>query len=109
MNGDQQKPKKALGSWRLRTVFAVVIVLAALTIFATNQLLTQRFTETTRNRAEVRLALYAASLISELQRNSIVPQLLARDPELIGALEDADYSLSTARLLSFVDEIGAAL
>ncbi|MEJ6477635.1 MAG: ATP-binding protein [Octadecabacter sp.] len=77
-------------------------------IYFTNQLLTKRFTETTRNRAEVRLTLYSANLISELQRNSIVPQLLARDPALIGALNSRDYSLSTQRLLSFVDEIGAA-
>ncbi len=99
---------KRLGNWRLRWVFGIVLVLAAIVIFFTNQVLTQRFTETTRNRAEVRLALYAASMLSELQRNSIVPQLLARDPELIRALDNSDYSLSTARLLSFVDEIGAA-
>ena len=77
-------------------------------IYFTNQLLTKRLTESTRNRAEVRLTLYSANLISELQRNSIVPQLLARDPALIGALNSRDYSLSTQRLLSFVDEIGAA-
>ena len=46
--------------------------------------------------------------MSELQRNSVVPQLLARDPELISALNSQDYSRSTARLMSFVDEIGAA-
>ncbi len=49
-------------------------------------LLTDRFTETTRNRAEVRLALYTGNLLSELQRTSVVPLLLARDPELIEAL-----------------------
>lgn len=108
MNGDETEKSNWLRSWRLRWVLFATISLAGAVIFFTNQILTQRFTETTRNRAEVRLALYAASMLSELQRNSIVPQLLARDPELIGALEDADYSLSTARLLSFVDEIGAA-
>jgi len=73
-----------------------------------NRLLTERFTERTRGGAEVRLALYSANLLSELQRNSIVPQLLARDPALIGALNSEDFTQSTARLLSFVDEIGAA-
>jgi len=33
---------------------------------------------------------------------------VARDPSLIGALNSGDYTQSTARLLSFVDEIGAA-
>ena len=83
-------------------------LLALATVFFTNQFLTQRFTETTRNRAEVRLTIYAGNLVSELQRNSIVPQLLARDPELIRALQSQDFSLSTQRLLSYVEEIGAA-
>jgi len=94
--------------WRVRIAVLLVCVLGLITISATNSLLTQRFTESTNNRAELRLTLYVANLMSELRRNSIVPQLLARDPELIRALDGNDFSLSTARLLSFVDEIGAA-
>tara|TARA_R110002051_G_scaffold25371_7_gene61987 strand:- start:1639 stop:3393 length:1755 start_codon:yes stop_codon:yes gene_type:complete len=94
--------------WYLRIAVMVVCAFAVVSIYITNQLLTERFTETTRNRSELRLTLYVANLMSELQRNSIVPQLLARDPQLIAALDYKDYSLSTARLLSFVDEIGAA-
>jgi len=94
--------------WWLRAG-AMIFVLAALTVvYFTNQLLTERFTEATRNRADVRISLYVGSLVSELQRNSIVPQLLGRDPELIQALQSGDYTQSSARLLSFVDEIGAA-
>ena len=37
-----------------------------------------------------------------------MPQLLARDPSLIGALNSSDYQQSTQRLISFVEEIGAA-
>ena len=86
----------------------LVCAFAFVVIYLSNQYLTQRYTETTRNRSEVRLTLYVANLMSELQRNSIVPQLLARDPQLISALDNKNYSLTTARLLSFVDEIGAA-
>ena len=96
------------GGWRLRAVVIAIATIGALVIYGSNQFLTQRFTESTRNRAEVRLTFYVTSLMAELQRNSIVPQLLSRDPELIDALESRNYSLSTARLLSFVDEIGAA-
>ncbi|MFW2541910.1 sensor histidine kinase [Primorskyibacter sp. 2E107] len=95
-------------SWRVRLALGVLIVAAVATIWTTNTLLTGRFTETTRNRAELRLALYSGNLISELRRNAIVPQLLARDPALIGALNAADYTQSSQRLISFVDEIGAA-
>ena len=84
------------------------MVIAVVTVAVTNNLLTDRFTETTRNRAELRLALYSGNLLSELRRNAIVPQLLARDPTLISALATRDYSLSTQRLISFVEEIGAA-
>lgn len=94
--------------WYLRIAVVLVLLIGAGTVYFSNQLLTQRFTETVRNRAELRLTLYVANLMSELQRNSIVPQLLARDPQLIDALNFKDYSRSTARLLSFVDEIGAA-
>ncbi|MEL6685468.1 MAG: cache domain-containing protein, partial [Pseudomonadota bacterium] len=96
------------GRWYLRLAVLVISLLAVIVIYVSNQFLTQRFTETISNRSEVRLALYVTNLMNELQRNSVVPQLLSRDPELISALEDNNYSQSTARLLSFVDEIGAA-
>ena len=101
------KHNKAM-SWRVRLSLALFLVLAVVTISVTNRLLTDRFTETTRNRAELRLALYSGNLLSELRQNAIVPQLLARDPTLIGALNSGDYSQSTQRLISFVEEIGAA-
>ncbi|CAM4141299.1 sensor histidine kinase [Palleronia rufa] len=94
--------------WALRTGLAAVVFLAVVTVWITNSLLTQRFTESTRNRAEVRLALYSGNLISALQRASVVPLLLSRDPALIGALTSSDYTQTTQRLLSYLDEIGAA-
>lgn len=96
------------GRWGPRLAVLLFCLTALAVVSVTNRLLTERFTETTRNRAEVRLTIYAGNLLSELQRNSIVPQLLSRDPQLITALETADYSQSTLRLLTFVDEIGAA-
>lgn len=95
-------------SWRVRVALGLLLLIAVAVISVTNKLLTDRFTETTRNRAELRIALYGGNLMAELRQNAIVPQLLALDPTLIGALETADYSLSTQRLISFVEEIGAA-
>ena len=106
---DPSDTKSALAvSWRVRLAIGVLMVIAVIVISVTNKLLTDRFTDTTRNRAELRIALYSGNLMAELRQNAIVPQLLARDPSLIKALEDADYSLSTQRLISFVEEIGAA-
>ena len=95
-------------AWRIRTFMIAVIGIAVAVVWWTNQLLTERFTESTRARAEVRLALYSGNILSELQRSQIVPQLLARDPALIGALNSGDYSQSSQRLISYTEEIGAA-
>ncbi|MCC7319377.1 MAG: sensor histidine kinase [Rubellimicrobium sp.] len=99
-------PKLSRLLWRAGLV--LFCVLAVVALVATNRTLTQQFTESTRNRADVRLTLYSGNLVAELQRNSVVPQLLARDPELIRALQSGSFSLSTQRLLSYVEEIGGA-
>ena len=102
------KEPSPISSWRVRMAVGILLALAVTVVSVTNKLLTDRFTDTTRDRAELRLALYSGNLLSELRQNAIVPQLLARDPELIGALNSADYTASTRRLISFVEEIGAA-
>ena len=93
--------------WSVRGLMIVLIALAVAVVWWTNLFLTERFTESTRSRAEVRLALYSGNILSELQRNQIVPQLLARDPTLIGALNSGDFSQSSQRLIEYRDEIGA--
>lgn len=95
-------------SWRVRLALVLLLVVAVATIWVTNKLMTDRFTEATRNRAEQRLLLYGGNLQSELKRNVSIPLFLARDPMLIGALNSSDFSQSTQHLISFVEEIGAA-
>jgi two-component system C4-dicarboxylate transport sensor histidine kinase DctB len=101
-------PGEDRAPWALRAVLLGILALAGVTLYYSNQLLTERFTETTRNRAELRLALYSGNVVSELQRNSVVPLLLAQDPALITALNSGDFSTSSQRLISFREEIGAA-
>ena len=94
--------------WGVRAAILAIVVFALAAIWGTNYWLTDRFTETTRVRAELRLALYSGNIISELQRTSVVPLLLARDPELTTALDTGDFSRTSARLISARDEIAAA-
>ncbi len=94
--------------WRIRGVMLAFITFAVAVVWITNSLLTERFTENTRNRAEVRLALYSGNILSELRRSSVVPLLLSRDPALIGALTSGDFSQSSQRLISYREEIGVA-
>lgn len=108
MSAPETNKSKIKVSWRLRLAIGLLLLVAVATISVTNKLLTDRFTDTTRNRAELRIALYSGNLLAELRQNAIVPQLLGRDPTLITALETVDYTLSTQRLISFVEEIGAA-
>ena len=95
-------------SWRGRAAVLLVTVVGVFVVLFTNQWLTERFTETTRNRAAVRQALYAGNVLSELRRNSIVPLLLSREPNLISALSTGNFSQSSQNLIYYVDEIGAA-
>lgn len=96
-----------LSLW-MRALLAAVVVVAVAVVLVANRWMTERFTQDTRNRAEVRLALYSGNLLSELQRNSVVPLLLARDPELLRALTVGNFSTTSQRLILFQAEIGAA-
>ncbi|MGP3695687.1 sensor histidine kinase [Rhodobacter sp. NSM] len=94
--------------WRVKAAVVLLVVVAIAVVLITNRWMGERFTESTRSRAELRLALYSGNLLTELQRTSVVPLLLARDPSLIGALGSEDYSATSQRLISFQTEIGAA-
>ena len=106
-HSDDLVPARAV-AWPVRVIITVLVALAVVVVMVTNSWLGDRFTEATRNKAELRLALYSGNLVSELQRTAVVPLLLARDPELIGALTSGNYSRTSARLISFQAEIGAA-
>ena len=90
----------AVNQWPLRVALVVLLVLGGLVLWATNGLLTERSSETTRVRAELRATLYSGQLQSELQRNAVVPMMLARDPALITALASDDFAFTSARLIS---------
>ena len=94
--------------WRVKVAVALLLLLAAGVVVVTNRWLSDRFVEATRNRAEVRLALYTGNLVSELQRTSVVPLLLARDPDLISALKEGNFSSTSAKLIALQSEIAVA-
>lgn len=92
----------------LRAKFAIafLIMVAIGLVLVSNRLLTERYTADTRNRAELRLALYTGNLMAELQRTSVVPLLLARDPDLVKALKEKEFSQTSAKLIALQSEIG---
>ncbi|WP_308917306.1 sensor histidine kinase [Jannaschia sp. LMIT008] len=103
----EDRPRLRL-PWLVRVLLLLLLAGLVAAIAAANIVLTDRFVESTRERAELRQSLYSGAILSELQRNSVVPLLLSRDPTLIAALKARDFSASSQRLISLVDEIGAA-
>ena len=94
--------------WRAKLAVALLILLAVAIVLVSNRLLTDRYTADTRSRAEVRLALYTGNLMAELQRTSVVPLLLARDPDLVRALAEGNFSSTSAKLIALQGQIAVA-
>ncbi|MBV1865916.1 MAG: sensor histidine kinase [Rhodobacteraceae bacterium] len=90
---------------RLGVVFFFVAM--GLLVWLSNLYFTERFSQKTRADADAQVALYSGRLVSELQRNSVVPLLLSRDTRLIDALNSQDFVGTSQRLISYQEEIGA--
>lgn len=100
-----QSSQRALWIWRALAVFS--IALSVLVIWGTSLLLSERFSEGARTRAELRLDLYTGSIVTELQRNAVVPLLLEQDAVLVGALANDNSTAASERLVTLLDEVGA--
>lgn len=101
-------PARRASQWPARVVALTLVAAMVGVVWLSNVLLTERFSESVRSRADLRLALYSGNIQSELQRSSVVPLLLARDPELINALKAGEFATTSQRLISFQTEIAAA-
>lgn len=101
-------PDDSTASWPIRLAVGLLVLLAIVVVLITNRWLSDRFTETTRNRADLRLALYSGNIVSELQRTSVVPLLLGSDPALLQALNEGTFTSTSQRLMRVQQEIGVA-
>ncbi|QHQ34845.1 sensor histidine kinase [Algicella marina] len=101
--------KKAAGSpWRVRLLVIVLFIAGAATIIFSNSFLTQRFTDTLSKQSQLTAALYSGNMISMLERQALLPLVLARDPVFISALRSQDYTNTSRRLIEFTAEISAS-
>jgi two-component system C4-dicarboxylate transport sensor histidine kinase DctB len=91
----------------LRLALVGSLVALALVIWGGRIYLTRSFSEDQNDDATVRATLYAGALQSAMQRHSVVPLLLSRDPILIDALKGWNLAEADARLGTFREEIGA--
>jgi len=91
-----------------KAVVALLVVIAAIVVWILDDWLSANFTEDTRNRAELRLVLYAGNIEGELQRTQVVPILMSRDPELRQALESLNFASIPQLLIGLQADVGAA-
>ncbi len=86
----------------------VGLLLTVLLLWASTIFLTDRFTTEQREKSRQRADLFASTISATLQRNAYVPLLLSRDQTLTYSLITGDYSATSARLISFKEDLSAA-
>ncbi|MER2509135.1 MAG: ATP-binding protein [Amaricoccus sp.] len=101
------RPRPHPGRVWMRLGLLVSVAAMGLVIWASQIYLTRGFSESQEPDATLRATLYAGSIQSAMQRHSVVPLLLARDPILMIALRSGQYEEAEARLADFREEIGA--
>ncbi len=104
---DAPRPIEHPGRFWMRVGVAASILGTLLVIWLSHAYLSRTFSDEQNTDATVRATLYAGAIQSAMQRQSVVPLLLARDPILIDALESGQYQNAEERLASFREEIGA--
>lgn len=92
----------------MQLTFVGALALVGLTLWLSNSYFTSRFTENARIDAAVRSTLYAGNIAAALEKQSVVPLILSRDQALISALQSKDYTKTSQRLITFLEEIQAA-
>ena len=86
-------------AWVMRAILLVFLVLAGAVVWVSNQWLTERFTETTRNRAELRLAL---DVIDQRKGEGVADPYHGDD-----AAFERTWAEVTAIAMAMADEIAA--
>ncbi|CAN5681702.1 ATP-binding protein [soil metagenome] len=91
----------------LRLAIAVGAAVLLALVWATHVYLTRQFADDQSADATLRATLYGGNVQSTMQRHSVVPLLLARDPVLVAALRTGGFEEAQVRLDTFREELGA--
>ena len=85
-------------------LFSLPVVFVVL-LLATNSIFTSKYLNEIKQEGEIRLAKNERNIVSELQKNSIVPQFLVRDQSIRKALLSNDFFSLPEIFFEFIDEI----
>jgi two-component system C4-dicarboxylate transport sensor histidine kinase DctB len=109
MTGTGASPRLLTHPGRLwmRVAMLVSLLVMGLMIWGSQIYLTRAFSEDQESDATLRATLYAGAIQSAMQRHSVVPLLLSRDPILMNALRTGQFEGAEERLATFRTELGA--
>lgn len=102
---------RKISSWYLPGLAAIaVVVIGLLAMLATDRVMRTAALDETRANAEANVAILAAGLESELDKFSLVPRVLAVDPEVRALLrgDTGQQAVLNRRLADLADQTGAA-
>ena len=103
---NQRSPFKIVTTPRIFLLSFLIITLSVL--FVTNSFFTSRFSESIKRQGQLNLTKNTSNLLSELQKNSIIPQLLVNDQEITKSLISENFSVLSERFSLFLNELSVA-
>jgi len=80
-------------------------VLFVVLLVATNSFFTSKYLNDIKQEGEIRLTQNERNIVSELQKNSVIPQFLVRDQSIWNALLSNNFSSLPQMFFEFIDEI----
>ena len=80
-------------------------VLFVVLLFATNSFFTSKYLNDIKQEGEIRLTQNERNIVSELQKNSVIPQFLVRDQSIWNALLSNNFSSLPQMFSEFINEI----
>ena len=92
----------------MRFMIASALFLMTAILWFSNNYFFTRFSESARIDAAVRSTLYSGNIAAALEKQRVVPLILARDQTLITALQSNSFQNTSQHLISFLEETGAA-
>jgi two-component system C4-dicarboxylate transport sensor histidine kinase DctB len=102
-----QRPRSKTITKSKLLLFSFLITALTL-LLLTNSFFTSRFGDVIKRQGQLNLTKYTADVLSELQKNSVIPQLLVNDKEITKALISRDFSSLSDRFSRFVNDISIA-
>ena len=103
---DQKSSAQIATKQRIFLFILLVVTLAVL--FVTNAFFTSKFSEVIKQQGQYNLSKNIVNILNELQKNSIMPQLLGNDKEIKKSLISKDFAILSDKFSFFLNDVSIA-